>query len=83
MQVENETSETAATESVAVAVAVAEYMPVIRSGGWMDIGVRKSMEDTHLIVDDLVERAGSLLVSEGPGAFYGVSVDLSERKLEL
>ncbi|KAL3695402.1 hypothetical protein R1sor_009478 [Riccia sorocarpa] len=57
-----------------------EYIPVIRSGGWMDQGCRHSMEDTHLRVDNLVTwHAESSHRCEaihhprnGPGAFYGV-----------
>ncbi|CAM6096296.1 unnamed protein product [Calypogeia fissa] len=68
--VENKTSDPPATQTAGASNG--DYFPMIRSGGWMDIGIRSSMEDTHLRIDDLVEHAGSLLISEGPGAFYGV-----------
>ncbi|KAL2622733.1 hypothetical protein R1flu_002938 [Riccia fluitans] len=58
----------------------AEYVPVIRSGGWMNQGYRQSMEDTHLRVDNLVtwhaesSHRGEAIphARNGPGAFYGV-----------
>ncbi|MCO5613182.1 hypothetical protein L7F22_067458 [Adiantum nelumboides] len=43
-----------------------EYVPLIRSGGWADIGCRRQMEDTHVIVNDIAAMGG------GHGAYYGV-----------
>lgn len=43
-----------------------EYMPLIRSGGWDDIGCRRQMEDTHAIINDIAAMGG------GHGAYYGV-----------
>ena len=47
---------------------VTEYVPEYRSGGCAERGIRRSMEDAHLCVDDLEETLGSR------GAFYGVSI---------
>lgn len=43
-----------------------EFVPMIRSGGWDDIGCRRQMEDTHVIVNDIA------LMGGGHGAYYGV-----------
>ena len=47
--------------------------PVIRSGAWTDQGTRKSMEDEHIVIDDLISHLGSLFSWKGSGSFYGVS----------
>ncbi|KAJ0797239.1 putative protein-serine/threonine phosphatase [Helianthus annuus] len=43
--------------------------PSIRSGSYADIGIRRSMEDEHIRIDDLSAYLGSL---PNPSAFYGV-----------
>lgn len=45
---------------------VPEYVPEYRSGGCAERGIRRSMEDAHLCVDNLEETLGSR------SAFYGV-----------
>lgn len=50
------------------AYIVSEYIPEYRSGGCAERGIRRSMEDAHLCVDDLEATLGSR------GAFYGVSI---------
>lgn len=52
--------------SKATCVFESGLFPLIRSGGWADIGSRKQMEDTHVIVNDLASVGG------GSGAYYGV-----------
>ncbi|GAB4854147.1 hypothetical protein Ancab_022732 [Ancistrocladus abbreviatus] len=49
-----------------------EFMPILRSGAWTDIGFRSSMEDVYVCVDDFMLHYGLEHVSEGPNAFYGV-----------
>ncbi|ERM97065.1 hypothetical protein AMTRI_Chr05g64040 [Amborella trichopoda] len=50
-----------------------EFIPIVRSGGWADIGSRQSMEDVHVCVDDFLhDYDGREHFGEGPGAFYGV-----------
>ncbi|XP_077211694.1 DNA-binding protein phosphatase 1 [Tasmannia lanceolata] len=49
-----------------------EFFPIVRSGGWADIGYRKSMEDAYICVDNFVHDYGLDSFSEGPSAFYGV-----------
>lgn len=48
------------------------FIPVLRSGGWADIGDRDCMEDTHICIDSFVDKFGFPPIEEGPGAFYGV-----------
>lgn len=43
-----------------------EFSPLVRSGGWDDIGCRRQMEDTHVIVNDIIS------MGRGHGAYYGV-----------
>lgn len=50
------------------------FVPVLRSGGWSDIGFRCNMEDAHVRIDDLFHNYGvSRNGVAGPYAFYGVS----------
>ncbi|XP_051137801.1 probable protein phosphatase 2C 22 [Andrographis paniculata] len=50
----------------------AEYMPLLRSGAWADIGSRSSMEDVHVYTDNLMDDYGFNIPTESPSAFYGV-----------
>ncbi|KAH6757590.1 hypothetical protein C2S51_038738 [Perilla frutescens var. frutescens] len=50
----------------------AEYMPLLRSGAWADIGSRSSMEDVHVCADNMMNDYGLNISSEMPSAFYGV-----------
>ncbi|KAJ7569731.1 hypothetical protein O6H91_01G091200 [Diphasiastrum complanatum] len=49
-----------------------ESFPMIRSGGWTDIGTRQNMEDAHVRIDNLSTKFSPRFVGESPGAFYGV-----------
>ncbi|KAL8521930.1 hypothetical protein ACS0TY_012184 [Phlomoides rotata] len=49
-----------------------EYMPLLRSGAWADIGSRSSMEDVYVCADSLMHEYGLNIASERPSAFYGV-----------
>ncbi|KAL5539493.1 hypothetical protein UlMin_043225 [Ulmus minor] len=51
-----------------------EFMPIVRSGAWTDIGFRSSMEDVYVCVDKFMHGNGhkNLNDSDGPSAFYGV-----------
>ncbi|GMH07006.1 hypothetical protein Nepgr_008846 [Nepenthes gracilis] len=49
-----------------------EFLPIVRSGAWTDIGFRSSMEDVYVCVDDFMHHYGLEHISEGPNAFYGV-----------
>lgn len=44
------------------------FVPQYRSGGWTDRGIRQTLEDALICVDDLHEQLHSR------GAFYGVGV---------
>lgn len=48
-----------------------EFIPLLRSGAWADIGFRASMEDVYVCFDNLVHEY-SVKNCEGPSAFYGV-----------
>lgn len=48
------------------------YMPVVRSGGWADIGSRHTMEDVFICSDNLMKEFGVESFEDGPSAFYGV-----------
>uniref|UniRef100_A0A0D6QX71 protein-serine/threonine phosphatase n=1 Tax=Araucaria cunninghamii TaxID=56994 RepID=A0A0D6QX71_ARACU len=52
--------------------AKGHFIPVLRSGGWADIGDRQSMEDTHVCIDDFADNFGCASLGEGPWALYGV-----------
>ncbi|KAI3468294.1 hypothetical protein Pfo_024957 [Paulownia fortunei] len=49
-----------------------EYMPLLRSGAWADIGSRSSMEDVYVCADNLMHDYGLNISNERPSAFYGV-----------
>lgn len=49
-----------------------EYIPVVRSGGWADIGSRSSMEDVYICCDNFLQDFGPENCEEGPSSFYGV-----------
>ncbi|OMO52185.1 phosphatase 2C (PP2C)-like protein [Corchorus capsularis] len=50
----------------------AEFIPIVRSGAWADIGFRTSMEDVYLCIDDFMHDYGLKNFADGPSAFYGV-----------
>ncbi|KAG6538892.1 probable protein phosphatase 2C 57 [Zingiber officinale] len=47
------------------------FLPIVRSGAWVDIGFRKTMEDTYVCWDNLMQDCGTKTFGE-PSAFYGV-----------
>ena len=49
-----------------------EFIPVVRSGGWADIGSRHTMEDVFICSDNFMQDFGFESSGEGPSAFYGV-----------
>ncbi|KAG9459393.1 hypothetical protein H6P81_003901 [Aristolochia fimbriata] len=49
-----------------------EFVPVLRSGGWADIGFRQSMEDRYVCFDNFTHNYGIENLDEEPNAFYGV-----------
>lgn len=48
-----------------------EYIPILRSGAWADIGSRSSMEDVYVCTDNFMSHCRSSS-NEGTRAFYGV-----------
>lgn len=49
-----------------------KFVPKVRSGSYTDIGPRDSMDDEHIMIDDLSAHLGSLFKFSMPGAFYAV-----------
>ncbi|PSR91813.1 Protein like [Actinidia chinensis var. chinensis] len=49
-----------------------EFIPILRSGAWSDIGFRSSMEDVYVCVDNFMHDYSVKNFSERPNAFYGV-----------
>ncbi|PRQ39540.1 putative protein-serine/threonine phosphatase [Rosa chinensis] len=49
-----------------------KFVPTIHSGSHSDIGVRRSMDDDHIRIDDLSAHVGPLFKSSLPSAFYAV-----------
>lgn len=49
-----------------------EFIPVVRSGGWADIGSRSTMEDAYICCDNFLQDFGPENCEEGPSSFYGV-----------
>ncbi|WOL17252.1 putative protein phosphatase 2C 27 [Canna indica] len=48
------------------------FLPVLRSGSCTNIGLRPSMEDEHICIDNLADHVGEVPNFQFPGAFYGV-----------
>ncbi|KAI3825473.1 hypothetical protein L1987_06962 [Smallanthus sonchifolius] len=49
-----------------------EFLPLVRSGAWADMGFRGSMEDVYICADSFVHDYGGKNPIEGPAAFYAV-----------
>lgn len=49
-----------------------EFILVVRSGAWADIGFRSSMEDVYLCVDNFMHEYRVENFTAEPSAFYGV-----------
>ncbi|KAJ6745500.1 PROTEIN PHOSPHATASE 2C [Salix koriyanagi] len=50
----------------------ADFVPIVRSGAWTDIGFRSSMEDVYICADNFMSDYGLKNAIDGPNAFYGV-----------
>ncbi|KAI3827458.1 hypothetical protein L1987_01533 [Smallanthus sonchifolius] len=64
-------------ESICEDTVVAEekynnFIPVLRSGEWSDIGHRPYMEDTHICIPDLAKTFNNKFLGEETVSFYGV-----------
>lgn len=64
-------------ESICEDTVVAEekhsnFIPMLRSGEWSDIGHRPYMEDTHICIPDLARSFNSKLIGDESVSFYGV-----------
>lgn len=59
-------------EPLIITDAGTEFLPIVRSGAWTDIGFRSNMEDVYLCVDDFMDQYGLDHINQGPNAFYGV-----------
>lgn len=54
-------------------ILLSNFLPVLRSGDWSDIGGRVDMEDTHICIADLAKNFGLNILGEDAISFYGVS----------
>lgn len=54
-----------------------EFVPVLRSGAWTDIGSRTCMEDVYLCSDNFMHDFGTNSITDEPSAFYGVCLFIS------
>ncbi|KAL9250446.1 putative protein phosphatase 2C 22 [Drosera capensis] len=59
-------------EQLSVTECEVDFLPIVRSGAWTDIGFRSSMEDVYVCLDDGMHHYGLDHISKGPYAFYGV-----------
>ncbi|CAM0913078.1 unnamed protein product [Alopecurus aequalis] len=50
----------------------ANFLPIVRSGGWSDIGSRQYMEDTHVCIADLAKSFGYPTADKEVVSLYGV-----------
>ncbi|XP_074577029.1 putative protein phosphatase 2C 57 isoform X1 [Curcuma longa] len=48
-----------------------DFLPIVRSGAWADMGFRKTMEDAYFCCDNFMQEYGTKTFGE-PSAFYGV-----------
>ncbi|KAB5553300.1 hypothetical protein DKX38_010611 [Salix brachista] len=53
----------------------ADFVPIVRSGAWTDIGFRSSMEDVYICADNFMSDYGLKNATDGPNAFYGCNTD--------
>ncbi|KAK6944410.1 PPM-type phosphatase-like domain [Dillenia turbinata] len=53
-------------------ILLTNFLPVLRSGEWSDIGCRPYMEDTHICISDLAKKFGCNLLNKEAVSFYGV-----------
>lgn len=51
---------------------LSNFVPVIRSGEWSDIGGRQYMEDAHVCIPDLAKNFGFPSLDNEVVSFYGV-----------
>ncbi|XP_020588233.1 probable protein phosphatase 2C 57 [Phalaenopsis equestris] len=49
-----------------------EFIPIVRSGAWVDIGYRQNMEDAYVCCDNFTDEYCLKNTGDGPNAFYGV-----------
>ncbi|CAN6190493.1 unnamed protein product [Urochloa humidicola] len=53
-------------------IKLSNFIPIIRSGDWSDIGGRQYMEDTHVCIPDLAKNFGFPSLNNEAVSFYGV-----------
>lgn len=70
--VKTKTSDISVDQTLDDQVCTPEFIPILRSGAWADMGFRSSMEDVYICADNFVHEYGVKNFTEGLGAFYGV-----------
>ncbi|CBI20977.3 hypothetical protein VitviT2T_004740 [Vitis vinifera] len=66
------TTENSVESGLSVEDHETDFIPIVRSGAWTDVGFRKSMEDVYVCVDNFTSEYGFKNLNEEPNAFYGV-----------
>lgn len=66
------TTENSVASGLSVEDHETDFIPIVRSGAWTDVGFRKSMEDVYVCVDNFTSEYGFKNLNEEPNAFYGV-----------
>ena len=51
-----------------------EFIPIVRSGAWADMGFRAKMEDVYVCVDNFAQDYGLENFTDAPNAFYAVFI---------
>lgn len=59
-------------EELSINDCKAEFVPILRSGAWSDIGSRSAMEDVLVCADNFVHDYGLRNDNPVSSAFYGV-----------
>ena len=58
---------------------LSNFVPVLRSGDWSDIGGRQYMEDAHVCIPDLAKNFGFPSLNSEVVSFYGVITSVVPR----
>ncbi|KAK3009896.1 hypothetical protein RJ639_012985 [Escallonia herrerae] len=70
--VKTKTCEVSVEPILSVEGSETEFIPVLRSGAWADVGFRSNMEDVYVCADNFMRDYGVENIAGGPSAFYGV-----------
>lgn len=71
-QMKTKTSDVSVEPGLGVEDCESEFIPIVRSGAWADVGFRSNMEDVYVCVDNFTRDNRLWNLTDGPSAFYGV-----------